>query len=244
MDARGRAGGRGGRGRYPTGRARRPDPAFRERREGTLKCRQCERHRLGDRRGAATNTRASGTSTPEGGAIKPRNLNLTAAANGNAAVPAFSSLEPLGGTISVTGIANLVTSPARSGCWPRPGRIAGGRYKLDAGTDVTMSHAAPIGGGFTIDAADLFVFAGGDLIVGRRGHPEQRYDRLARRRPCPVAGQLRGNAIVLRRRGARYRSNRRAWRRRHGDDRCEVTGAPAWLVHWGAGDLLRSAGSV
>ena len=79
------------------------------------------------------------------------------------------------------------------------GRIAGGRYNLNAGTDVTMSHAAPIAGGFTIDVANLFVVAGDDFsadagVVTRTS--AQTDIRAAD--AATVAGRLLGTNILLR----------------------------------------------
>lgn len=134
-----------------------------------------------------------------GGAVNLINLNLAAAANGTVGAPPFSSLEPLGGTINVTGIANL-TAPAEirvlaSGA----GRMLGGRYNLNAGTDATMSHAAPAANGFTFDVTDLFVVAGDDLGIGAGvvTRTSAQTDMRAAD-AASVAGRIEGNAILLR----------------------------------------------
>lgn len=152
--------------------------------------------------GSATATNTPGqwhVNAGTGGVINLANLDLTAAAIGTVGTPAFSSIEPLGGTINVTGIANLITPGEIRVLASGAGRITGGRYNFGAGTDVTMSHAAPIAGGLTIDVADLFVVAGDDVIVNAgvvtrtSGQTDVRTADLA-----SVAGSLTGNAILVR----------------------------------------------
>ncbi|HST35796.1 MAG TPA: hypothetical protein VLK25_04110 [Allosphingosinicella sp.] len=134
-----------------------------------------------------------------GGAVNLANLNLTAAANGTVGAPAFSSLEPNGGAINVTGVANLATPGEIRVTASGAGKISGGRYNLNAGTDVTMSHAAPAANGITIDAANLFVVAGDDFSAGAgvvTRTTAQTDIRAADQ--ASVAGRIEGNAILVR----------------------------------------------
>jgi len=129
----------------------------------------------GDVTGTASATGAdSAANTPgewhvrasAGGAVTLANLVLTAAANGVAGIPAFSSLEPTGGTITVAGFATLTTPGEIRVIGAGAGTILGGRYTLGAGGNVAMTHASAAAAGFTIDVADLFVTAGGDFSAG------------------------------------------------------------------------------
>ena len=133
----------------------------------------------------ATGAAATGNSPGEwhvratgGGNVALANLTLIAAANGPPAAPPFSSLEPQGGTINVAGIATLSTPADILVTGAGGGTILGGRYNLNAGGDVAMTHAGPVPGGFTFDVTDLFVNAGDDFSAaagvvdrGRRTRP-------------------------------------------------------------------------
>jgi len=100
-----------------------------------------------------------------GGTLTLVNLTLTADANGTPGTPAFSSLEPTGGTITVAQLATLMARGEIRIIGADAGRALGGRYVLTAGADLTASHTNP--GGATVDVTDLAITTGGDF----RGNP-------------------------------------------------------------------------
>jgi hypothetical protein len=156
--------------------------------------------------GSASATGAAGTGNSPGewhvaasggSSVNLTNLTLTAQANGTPAVRPFSSLEPQGGTISVTQIAQLATQGEIRVIASGTGRITGGRLNLAAGDDVVMSHAAPAPGGFTVDVTDFFVTArnfnaGAGVVTRTSNQTDIRATGLA-----TIAGRVLGREILL-----------------------------------------------
>jgi hypothetical protein len=138
---------------------------------------------------------ASGGST-----INATGMTLTAAAEGAAiGLPPASTLDPQGGTITVTGTAQLSTDGDILVNGGGAGRIAGGRYELTAGRDVIVSHMTPAPGAFTFDVANLFVQAGRDVTVnaGAVSRTSATTDIRAIRL-VTVAGRVLGRDILVR----------------------------------------------
>lgn len=100
-----------------------------------------------------------------GSIINLANLTLTAAANGTPVNSPFSSLEPRGGIINVTQAATLTTPGEIRVIGDGAGRFQGATLTLNAGDDVTVTHASPAPGAVTIDVTDLFVNAADDFSV-------------------------------------------------------------------------------
>lgn len=121
---------------------------------------------------SATGTATSGNVAGEwhvnasaGSTVNLLNLTLTATANGTPGLQPFSSLLAQG-VVNVSQLAQLTTAGEIRIVGQDAGRIAGGRYNLAAGEDVTITHGNPVVGGLTIDVADLFITAGDDFSAG------------------------------------------------------------------------------
>jgi filamentous hemagglutinin family protein len=153
----------------------------------------------------ATGAAATGNSQGEwhvratgGGTVALANLDLGTAVNGPPAATPFSSLEPQGGRIQVTGQANLATPADILVLADGGGAITGGRFDLKAGGDVAMTHGSPAPGGFTFDVTSLFVTAGDDFsaadgIVTRTATQTE----LRATDNANVAGQVMGRTILI-----------------------------------------------
>jgi filamentous hemagglutinin family protein len=135
-----------------------------------------------------------------GSTVTAASLTLTAAADGaGIGVPPASTLDPQDGTITVTGTALLGTDGDIVVNAAQAGRIAGGRYELTAGRDVTFSHLNPQPAGFTIDSNELFVLAGRDFgaLAGVATRTAGLTDIRATGN-VSIAGRISGATILLR----------------------------------------------
>lgn len=160
----------------------------------------------GDVTGTASATGAAGTGNSPGewhvaaigGTMNFANLTLTALATGAPAVRPFSSLEPQGGVITISGTGTLTSAGEIRVTGAGAGRVTGGRLNLVAGDDVTMTHASPVPGGFTVDMTDFFVTAGDDFSAGA-GVVTRTSNQTDIRAvdQASVAGRLLGNSILL-----------------------------------------------
>jgi hypothetical protein len=156
--------------------------------------------------GTASATGAAGTGnspgewhvTAAGGTMTFANLTLTALATGAPAVRPFSSIEPQGGVITISQTGTLTTAGEIRVIGSGAGRIAGGRLNLIAGDDVTMTHASPVPGGFTVDMSDFFVTAGDDFSAGA-GVVTRASNQTDIRAvdQASVAGRLLGRDVLL-----------------------------------------------
>ena len=120
--------------------------------------------------GVATASGAPGTANSPGewhviatggGRIDFANLSLTATATGAPTLRPFSSVEPMGGTINVTQIAQLTSQGQIRVIADGAGTITGGTFGLAAGRDVTLTHSNPAG--LTVDVTDFFATAATDF---------------------------------------------------------------------------------
>ena len=101
-----------------------------------------------------------------GSAVNATDVTLTAAAQGpGIGVPRASTLDPQNGTITVTGTARLSTDGDIIVNATQAGRIAGGRYELVAGRDISINHATPTVGAFTFNVGNLFVRAANNVTL-------------------------------------------------------------------------------
>ncbi|HYD12480.1 MAG TPA: hypothetical protein VEC11_06505 [Allosphingosinicella sp.] len=101
-----------------------------------------------------------------GSTVTATGLTLTAAAEGaGIGLPPASTLDALDGTITVTGTAQLGTDGDLLVSVGQAGRVAGGRYELNAGRDVVVTHDTPGPGAASVDLANLFIQAGRDVTV-------------------------------------------------------------------------------
>jgi hypothetical protein len=136
----------------------------------------------------------------DGSNVTATGLTLTAAASGaGIGVPPASTLDPQGGVITVSGTAQLSTDGDILVNAAQAGRIAGGRYTLTAGRDVTFAHTTPSPAGFTIDNNELFVVAGRNFTAsaGVVTRTAAQTDIRATGN-ASIAGRITGASILLR----------------------------------------------
>lgn len=133
-----------------------------------------------------------------GGAVTLANLQLSALATGSPASRPFSSLEPLGGVINVTGTAWLLTLGDIRVIADGAGRVAGATLSLFAGQDVTITHSNRGAGAFTIDVTDLSAQARNFTVAqGSAIRASDETDILALG-TATIAGSLAGRGIAIR----------------------------------------------
>jgi len=131
-----------------------------------------------------------------GGTIALANLSLTAAANGPPGSLTFSSIEALGGLITITQNATFVTPADIRVIGDGGGRITGGFYDLEAGRDVIVTHTAR-GANFTIDVTNLDI--DGENVTVEAGAATRASNRtnVAARATMTAGGQMDGREIVI-----------------------------------------------
>ncbi len=136
-----------------------------------------------------------------GGTVNFTNLNLTAGATGMPATLPFSSLEAMGGVITVTQTAALATPAEIRVMADGTGRITGGLLDLDAGRDVIVTHTN-IGTGITIDVTDLDI--DGENVTVAAGSFTRASNRtdIAARANMAVGGRMEGREIRITSAGA------------------------------------------
>jgi filamentous hemagglutinin family protein len=135
--------------------------------------------------------------TATGGSnIKLDNLILTAAVNGTPATLPFSSIEPRGGFISVGQLATLVTPGEIRVIGDGAGTITGGRFDLDAGGDVIVTHNAR-GANSTIDVTDLDIDGANVTVAAGAATRASNRTNVAARAVMTVGGQMDGREIVI-----------------------------------------------
>ena len=101
-----------------------------------------------------------------GSTLGATDLTLTAAAQGSGiGLPPASTLDPQDGTITISGTARLSTDGDIQVNASNAGRVAGGRYELVAGRDLTVSHSTPAVNALSVDVANLFVQAARNVTV-------------------------------------------------------------------------------